>query len=199
MIPEPDDATPSAADGPGAETGAPQAGPPIPSIDGLLRATPLLAGLDRASQDSLVWRFQALPFKVGDTLIRAGSQDSELVVILDGFAEVYARAGDRRYMVAVLDPGSVVGEASFFDPAKFQSADVVGATSGMAAVLHRAVYDELLVEQQPAAAALERVVLQAVSMRMQYTTETLAELLDTHKSGELLTSLARMFGKEDAP
>jgi len=75
----------------------------------------------------------------------------------------------------------------------------VGATAGMAATLPRTVYDELLVEQHPAAESLERAVLQAVSMRMQYTTETLAELLDTHKTGGLLSSLAEMFAKEETP
>ncbi|NOY25549.1 MAG: cyclic nucleotide-binding domain-containing protein [Oligoflexia bacterium] len=164
-----------------------------PSIDQLLRSTPLMAGLDRTAQDSLVWRFQHCRFKTGDALIRTTDNNTDLVVLLDGFAEVYARTGNKRYLVAILDPGSVLGEMSFFDVASPRTADVVAATAGTAAMLPRAVYDELLAEQHPAAESLERAVLQALSLRMQYTNETLAELLDTHKSGGLLTGLARIF------
>lgn len=167
------------------------------SLEPLLRTTPLLAGLDRAAQDALVWRFRPLSFEAGDELLRAGTEGSELMVLLDGFAEVYARADDKRYLVAILEPGSILGEISFFDRTRERTADVVAATRGTAALLPRAVYDELLEDENPAAESLERAVLQAVSLRMQYTNETLAELLDTHKSGGLLTHLARLYsGKE---
>lgn len=180
------------------ETPTPESAPPEEeSFEPLLRATPLLAGLDRAAQDSLVWRFRAHSFGPGEALIRAGDPGRDLFVLLDGFAEVYARAGDRRYLVAILEPGSIIGEIAFFDREAVRTADVVGATRGVAAVLPREVYDELLEDRHPAAESLERSVLQAVSLRMQFTNETLAELLDTHKSGGLLSQLARMFsGKE---
>lgn len=175
-----------------------QAAPePDISIEPLLRATPLLAGLDRPAQDSLLWRFRAKPFDNGDVLIKAGDTGSELFLLLDGFAEVYARAGERRYLVAILEPGSIIGEISFFDRERVRTADVVGATSGMAAVLPRHVYDELVEDGHAAAESLERAVLQAVSLRMQYTNETLAELLDTHKAGGLLSHLARMFSSKE--
>ncbi|RME26128.1 MAG: cyclic nucleotide-binding domain-containing protein [Deltaproteobacteria bacterium] len=167
------------------------------NIETLLRRAPLLAGLDRAAQDSLLWRFRALPFDAGDAIITAGGSGSDLVLLLEGFAEVYAPSGDSRYLVAILEPGSIIGEIAFFDPQQERTADVIGATRGMAAVLPRSVYDELLEEESPAAESLERAVLQAVSLRMQYTNETLAELLDTHRSGSLLSHLARLFaGKE---
>lgn len=167
------------------------------SIEPLLRSSPLLSGLDRASQDSLIWRFRPLHFESGQLLLQAGDPGSDLFLLLDGFAEVYARASERRYLVAILEPGSLIGEIAFFDRQQVRTADVVGATRGVAAVLPRRVYDELVADAHPAAEALERAVLQAVSLRMQYTNETLAELLDTHKSGGLLTHLARVFsGKE---
>lgn len=168
------------------------------SIEPLLRTTPLLAGLDRPAQDALIWRFRALHFEPGQELIRSGDPGSDLFLLLDGFAEVYARAGERRYLVAILEPGSIIGEISFFDRERLRTADVVSATRGTAAILPHHVYDELIEDEHPAAESLERAVLQAVSLRMQYTNETLAELLDTHKSGGLLTHLARLFsGAED--
>lgn len=169
-----------------------------PSIETPLRATPLVAGLNRAAQDSLLWRFRARPFESGDVLIRAGDRNSDLLLLLDGFADVYARAEGRRYRVAILDPGSVVGEVSFFDPTRTRTADVVASSPGLAAILPRAAYDELVAEQHPAAESLERAVLQAVSLRMQYTNEALVGLLDTHKSGGLLDELMRIYEKEDA-
>jgi CRP/FNR family transcriptional regulator, cyclic AMP receptor protein len=170
-----------------------------PSIEQPLRSSPLVAGLDRAAQDSLLWRFRSLPFQSGDLLIRAGDRNSDLFLLLEGFADVYARAGDKRYLVAILDPGSVLGEVSFFDTSRPRTADVVASSPGLAALLPRAAYDELLAEQHPAAESLERAVLQAVSLRMQYTNEALAELLDTHKSGGLLDELMRMYQKEGSP
>lgn len=167
-----------------------------PSLDAPLRATPLLAGLDRASLDSLVWRFRALPFQKGDVLIRAGERDSDLFLLLEGFADVYARAGDKRYLVAILDPGSVLGEVGFFDQGRPRTADVIAGSAGLAALLPRASYDELLAERHPAVEALERAVLQAVSLRMQYTNEALAELLDTHRAGGLLDELMRIYQKD---
>lgn len=171
-----------------------------PTFEQALRATPLLSGLDRAAQDSLAWRFHARPFRPKEVLIRAGEQTSDLLLLVSGFAEVYARSGDKRYLVAILEQGSVLGEVSFFDQSRPRTADVVAVTEGVAALLPRAAYDELVAERHPAAESLERAVLQAVSQRMQYTNETLAELLDTHKSGGLLSSLVRMFTKgEEAP
>lgn len=168
-----------------------------PTFDQALRATPLLAALDRAAQDSLAWRFVARPFRPREALIRTGERSTDLVLLVKGYAEVYARSGDKRYLVAILDQGSVVGEVGFFDPSLARTADVIAATEGMAALLPRAAYDELVAEQHPAAESLERAVLQAVSLRMQYTNETLAELLDTHKTGGLLSSLVRMFTKDE--
>lgn len=190
--------------GPMSDAALPDSPPPDASgldasIEQELRTAPLLAGLDRAAQDNLVWRFRAQPFAPGDKLIGAGDLDSDLLVLLEGFAEVFARAGDRRYLVAVLEPGTVVGEISFFDPDRPRTADVVAATGGLAARLPRHVYDELIEDASPAAESLERAVLHAVSLRMQYTNETLAELLDTHKTGGLLKSLARMFRAEESP
>ncbi len=163
-------------------------------IEMLLRST-LLAQMDPEQRDALALRFEARPFTAGQVLISAGSSGGELLEILAGTADVYVRESDKRYRIAVLEPGSLAGELSFFDDHATRSADVVGSSEGIVAALPRNAYLALVEEGHSAAAALEKTVMRQAAQRLQRTNVRLGKLLEAHRSGGLLAALGRLFGK----
>jgi CRP-like cAMP-binding protein len=163
-------------------------------VEMLLRSS-LLAEMEPDHRDALALRFEARPFTAGQVLIGAGSTGGELLEILAGTAEVFARDGEQRYRVAELVPGSLAGELSFFDPHTPRSADVVGSSEGIVAALPRNAYLSLVAEGHTAAAALERAVMRQAGARLQMTNARLSRLLDAHRSGGLIGALGRLFGK----
>lgn len=166
-----------------------------PDLVEMLLRSALLAEMDTDQRSALALRFEARPFTAGQVLIGAGSSGGELLEILAGTADVFVRDGEQRYRVAVLEPGSLAGELSFFDTHTPRSADVVGSSEGIVAALPRNAYLALVAEQHPSAAALERTVMKQTAQRLQRTNIRLGRLLDAHRTGGLLGALGRLFGK----
>jgi CRP/FNR family transcriptional regulator, cyclic AMP receptor protein len=161
-----------------------------------LRDHPFFRSVDRETQSLLLPSFHWRPFDKGDVLIKEGRNDRDLYLILKGTLEVYARNGDRRFRVASMGPGSMVGEMAFFDAEVARAADVIATSDGELASFERQSYVELCANADPAAAALEKAVLGALADRMTSTNNTLADLLDKHKAGSLLAALARLFRRK---
>jgi CRP-like cAMP-binding protein len=167
-------------------------------ISEFLRTSPLLVSLDEETQDALIPRFRPRPFRKGQTLIEAGARDRELLLLLAGTAEVYVRDGDKRFPVATLEAGAMVGEMSFFDAQAVRTADVLGGSRGLAAAMPLNVYEDLCASGHPAAAQLEQAVLQLLARRMQKTNENLADLLQRQRSGGgFLQALRRLFMRKE--
>ncbi len=160
----------------------------------LLLRSPLLADMDEDCRDALALRFEARPFTRDQVLLAAGSEGRELLEILAGTADVHAIEGDHRFRVAVLEPGSIVGELSFFDPAAPRSASVQGTSEGIVAALPHTAYLALAAEGHPAAAALEQAIMSHTARRLRRTNQRLSHLLDSHRAGNLVDALGRVFG-----
>jgi CRP-like cAMP-binding protein len=106
-------------------------------------------------------------FKAGETILREGQSTQYLWIVVRGRVEVdkSAKDGSPRQL-AVLEPGSVFGEMSFFRAAP-HSASIKALTDGKAMRLSRARYDQLLV-QGPSAAhkiAISTTVILADRLR----------------------------------
>jgi CRP-like cAMP-binding protein len=162
-------------------------------MDRALREHPFLRSVDRETQALLIPTFRWRPFVTGEMLIREGADDRDLFLVLKGTLDVWAREGDRRFRVAQLGPGSMVGEMAFFDADCPRAADVVATSDGDLAALELETYQQLCASGDPAAGALEKAVLAALAERMLETDATLAHLLDQNRSGGLFAALARMF------
>lgn len=159
-----------------------------------LMRSPLLSGMDNEARVSVVSRFTAFTFRAGDPIIRAGDAGRHLGVLLDGRAVVQARREDRAFTVELLEPGRVFGEIAFFDAQSPRTADILGTSDGTAALLSFKDYADLVRIQDPAAAVLEKNVLDLLGRRIQATNDKLAELLEATRRGTFLDTLRRLLG-----
>jgi CRP-like cAMP-binding protein len=161
----------------------------------LLLRSPLLSEMDEASQHALALRFEVRPFSAGQMLMAAGSEGRELLEVLAGTADVRAVEGEHRFRVAVLEPGSLIGELAFFDADAPRSAEIIGTSEGILAALPHTAYQSLAAERHPAAAALEQAIMAHTARRLRRTNQRLSMLLDAHRTGSLVDALGRIFGR----
>lgn len=159
----------------------------------LLGRTPLMAGMDTGARGDLVDRFVAHPFTAGEPILRAGSSGRHLGVVVEGRALVQARREARAFTVETLEAGAVFGEMAFFDGQLSRTADVIGATQGVAALLPFAEYQLLARDAHPAAEVLEKAILDLLAHRIQTTDDQLAALLSASRAGSFFPSLRRWF------
>lgn len=164
----------------------------------LLARTPLLAGVAADARQGLVDAFLPHPFEAGEPILQAGRSGRTLGVLVEGRALVQARRDDQAYTVEALEPGALFGEIAFFDADQARTADVVGETRGVAALLPYAEYQHLVRVENPAAAVLEKSVLDLLARRIQTTDAKLAELLDANRRGTFRSALRRLFGPRSA-
>ncbi len=163
-------------------------------FDALLLRTPLLSSMDIDAREGLAPRFLYQPFQPGEPILRAGDPGRHLAIMLDGTAAVQARQDDQAYTVDVMEPGAVFGEIAFFDPQSTRTADVIGRTAGVVALLPWAAYEELARRGDPAAEVLEKAVLDLLAKRIQRINDRLAELLEATRDGSWLAALRRFIG-----
>lgn len=106
------------------EVGAPVThvtGPPeLETKERTLRVVPLLADLPKRRLRALARAAVTRGYSGGDAIVRTGSTDSDLFVLLDGRASVHRQGR----MVATLTAGDFFGEISLLDPGP-RTADVV--------------------------------------------------------------------------
>jgi CRP-like cAMP-binding protein len=163
-------------------------------FDALLLRTPLLAGMDLDSRDRLVSHFVPHPFAKGEPILRAGDPGRHLAIVLDGQAVVHARKDDQAYKVDLLGVGEVFGEIAFFDAESQRTADVIGETDGLVALLPWSAYESLARVGDPAGEVLEKAVLDLLSRRIQRINDTLGEMLEATRDGSWLAALRRFIG-----
>ncbi len=134
----------------------------------LLASIPMFHGLSPEQRARVAEMTETIAFAPGDVLVTHGKTSQELWVLLSGTCEVFkelpgAKAGATPMVLAVLEPYSIIGEVSFFQPAP-HSASVRAKTAVKLALLSRARFDEL-VAQDPALA-------------LQLVTNTIGSLVD---------------------
>ena len=66
-------------------------------------------------------------FAKGDTILREGDATNDLLIVRDGFVEVYVNKGDKKIHITLLGPTSYFGEMSVFD--EYPRSANVAATS----------------------------------------------------------------------
>jgi CRP-like cAMP-binding protein len=90
-----------------------------------LEKLPLLRQLDLGLRNELLQRARVVELNEGEAACRQGALDRSLFILLSGkLAVAKSQKGRRRRVVAMLEPGSVFGEAAFFFSAP-RTADVI--------------------------------------------------------------------------
>lgn len=159
-------------------------------LEHLLRDSPLLAGMELRVRDAISHRFEGMVFDAGDKILEAGAQGRKLGILLAGTATVVVRKGGQVLPMATLVPNDLFGEIAFFDSQATRSADVVGASPGVAGLLDYRTYLELADGGNPAAEVIEKNVLDILGERMRNTNDKLSDLLESSREG----GLRRLFG-----
>jgi len=167
--------------------------PANPDMIEMLLRSPLLAEMDEDMRQDLALRFETRPFTAGQTLIASGAEGRALLEILAGTADVFVRDGDHRYRVAQMEPGGIAGEGAFFEGTP-RTADVIGSSEGIVAVMPWSAYVTLANEQNPAAEALERAVLGHLTRRLTETNARLSALIDARATDGFKSTFQRWFG-----
>lgn len=165
-----------------------------PHADELLRETDLFRSLEHGVQDELASRVMYRAFDVGERLIEAGRPGRALLILLRGGAEVYAREGGSRLRVAALEAGEIFGELTFFTPDAPRTADVVGTSPGVVAVISFELYQELARRSPAAGTAIEKAVLSTLASRLEETNRTMAQLMDRYRSSGMGSALEWLRG-----
>ena len=167
-------------------------------IEALLRSQ-LLADMSPEQRRDLSLRFEVRPFSAGQTLIADGAEGRALLEILAGTANVYVKEDEHRYRVAQLEPGSIAGETGFFS-GQTRSADVIGSSEGIVAVLPWPAYVALTHQDSSAAEALEKAILCHLNNRVLETNARLQALLTAREKGGLKSVVQSLLGmRESAP
>ena len=161
-------------------------------IEMLLRST-LLAHMEEDMRQDLALRFETRPFTAGQTLIAAGAEGRALIEILAGTADVFVRDGDHRYKVAQLEAGAIAGEGAFFDGTP-RTADIIGSSEGIVAVMPWSAYISLVHDRKLAADALEQAVIGHLTRRLNETNARLSALIDARQTDGFKSTFQRLFG-----
>ena len=165
-------------------------------MNGLLRGTPLFAGLDDEAWEALERRLGRRDLARGEHLFREGDPGDALHVVVDGKVKICRTSADgRENVVAILGPGDLLGELSIFD-AQPRGAAAVAVVDCALATLSDADFHEWLREHPRGSFGL----LRALAVRLRQTNEAMADLVFTDVPGRIaktLLSLGERFGEPD--
>ena len=114
-----------------------------------LRKVPLFEGLEDVDLDQLCQQVETIQLKAGENLFEEGDEGDRAYVIEKGELEVYKISNDREVLLAVMNPGRLIGEMALLE--------AVPRTASIRArkdsVLHAITKDQLdqLMESSPSA------------------------------------------------
>ena len=108
----------------------------------------------------------------GDTLIKEGSDQECLYVILSGTVHILSSANGRQVLLAALKTGDSIGEINLFDPAA-ASATATARSSSLVWSLSRSEFDAFQDADPTAGASVLRGLLRQVSKRIRGMNEKL--------------------------
>src|SRR5690606_880734 len=88
-----------------------------PVTDDVLRQAPLFSGLDDEVAGALESSMSPVSLRRGEILFSEGDDGDQLYVVTEGKIKLGRTSPDgRENLLAILGPGQMFGELSFFDP-----------------------------------------------------------------------------------
>ena len=163
--------------------------------DHVLRQAPLFAGLEEQAADILEKSMTPLTLRRGDVLFNEGDEGNQLYVVTEGKIKLGRSSADgRENLLALLGPGQMFGELSFFDPGP-RSATATAVTDVELSVLGHDVLGPLVEDHTGVALAF----LHQLAERLRRTNEVVGDLVFSDVPGRVakaLIDLAERFGRQ---
>ncbi|MGH3458249.1 Crp/Fnr family transcriptional regulator [Aeromicrobium sp.] len=161
----------------------------------VLRQAPLFSGLDDDSAGALEDSMTAATLGRGEVLFNEGDEGNQLYVVTDGKIKLGRTSADgRENLLAILGPGQMFGELSFFDPGP-RSATATAVTDVELMSLGHDALSPVLADHADVALAL----LHQLAGRLRRTNEVVGDLVFSDVPGRVakaLLDLAGRFGRQ---
>ena len=158
--------------------------------------SPLFAGLDEPAAAALLELTERETFKRGQVIFTEGDPGDKLYVIAAGKLKLSRSSHDgRENLLAVLGPGEIIGEISFFDPGPRTASAITVSDTEVLALAHGHLRGFLRDNAQASVA-----MLGALAHRLRRTNDNVADLVFTDVPGRVakaLLDLAERFGVDD--
>ncbi len=162
--------------------------------DEILRQAPLFAGLDDDAAATLAASMSDGGLRRGEILFNEGDEGDQLYVVIDGKIKLGRTSPDgRENLLAILGPGQMFGELSFFDPGP-RSATATAVTDVTLKSLGHEALSPVLATHPDVAQAL----LNQLAGRLRRTNEVVGDLVFSDVPGRVakaLLDLASRFGR----
>lgn len=162
--------------------------------DDVLRQAPLFSGLDDDVAGELESSMASTTLRRGEILFSEGDDGNQLYVVTDGKIKLGRTSPDgRENLLAILGPGQMFGELSFFDPGP-RSATATAVTDVELKSLGHDALSPVLNSHPDVAHAL----LNQLAGRLRRTNEVVGDLVFSDVPGRVakaLLDLASRFGR----
>lgn len=162
--------------------------------DEILRQAPLFAGLDDDAAATLSGSMSPSSLRRGEILFNEGDDGNQLYVVIEGKIKLGRTSPDgRENLLAILGPGQMFGELSFFDPGP-RSATATAVTD----VEMKSLGHEALIPVLEAHPVVAQALLNQLAGRLRRTNEVVGDLVFSDVPGRVakaLLDLASRFGR----
>ena len=162
--------------------------------DDVLRQAPLFSGLDDDAAAALESSMSSSSLRRGEILFNEGDDGNQLYVVTEGKIKLGRTSPDgRENLLAILGPGQMFGELSFFDPGP-RSATATAVTD----VQLKSLGHEALSPVLNAHADVAHALLNQLAGRLRRTNEVVGDLVLSDVPGRVakaLLDLASRFGR----
>ncbi len=161
----------------------------------VLRQAPLFNGLDEDASGALEASMSTVTLRRGEILFAEGDEGDQLYVVIEGKIKLGRRSIDgRENLIAILGPGQMFGELSFFDPGP-RSATATAVTDVEMRSLGHSALNPVIRSHPDVAYAL----LNQLAGRLRRTNEVVGDLVFSDVPGRVskaLLDLASRFGRQ---
>jgi CRP/FNR family cyclic AMP-dependent transcriptional regulator len=162
----------------------------------ILRNAPLFSGLDDDAAAELEQGTTSISLRHGQALFSEGESGDQLYIVVEGKIKLGRTSSDgRENLLAILGPGQMFGELSFFDPGP-RSATATAVTDAKLVSLGHEVLAPTIAKHSEVASAL----LNQLAGRLRRTNEVVGDLVFSDVPGRVskaLLDLADRFGRQE--
>lgn len=162
--------------------------------DDVLRQAPLFSGLDDEAATALETSMSSSSLRRGEVLFSEGDDGDQLYVVTEGKIKLGRTSPDgRENLLAILGPGQMFGELSFFDPGPRSATATAVTDVELKSLGHEALSPVLNAHPDVAHALLNQL-----AGRLRRTNEVVGDLVFSDVPGRVakaLLDLASRFGR----